>query len=261
MPELPFLGRYGNQLVELLSTAQRAQASQATTYEDLISHLLLPAKFQGSPTGVPSYAAFQQTGASLLQERSSIARPTLLLTALDDPMHSPELLGIKTSHEQGYSTSNPNLVYMVTEEGGHVGWPTSMRGDSHFLRSTVADFVSSVMQCPRLDFAPALCDFIRNGSKVATMRKRGELDPNSDLTMMCAGKVVQATSCEAHFATIKITRIDRRSFGSIDDDLAGLEGFNSAAELKTALLQFYPETTAETAFDVFHFMLVSLVKS
>jgi hypothetical protein len=84
-------------------------------------------------------------------------------------MHSPDCLGIEANYEPGYATPSPNLVYMITEEGGHVGWPTNAWGGSSFLRSAVVDFVSSSMQPPRLDFHSKFCDVIRRGGKTATM--------------------------------------------------------------------------------------------
>ena len=168
-----------------------------------------------------------------------------------------------------------------------MGWPTNIWGESFFLRATVSDFIGSVMSRPRLDFAPGLCDPIRNGDKVATMRKKGEVfptqdcpvayrlvvtakfmhfycftlqvDSNSDLALLSPGKLVSATSSGSIFATIKITSIVSLAFDHIEDQLARLEGLNSAEELRSELLKFYPDALPETQFDVYRFDLVEVL--
>ncbi len=74
--------------------------------------------------------------------------------------------------------------------------------------------------------------------------------------MLSVGKIAHATSCDHTFAKIEILRVDQRSFENIDDELAIIEGFTKADELKSALLDFYPDSTLNTVFNVFYFKVV-----
>ena len=51
--------------------------------------------------------------------RHLIDRPLLILAALDDPLHNPDLIGLEDM------PSNPNVVHWLTGSGGHVGWPVA----------------------------------------------------------------------------------------------------------------------------------------
>ena len=89
-----------------------------------------------------SYEAFQDSGVSSPADRALIARPTLLVTAIDDPLHNPDMLGFGTDHP----VESPNLIYMVTEEGGHVGWPSGFSGGSAFMRDTALSFAKAACE-------------------------------------------------------------------------------------------------------------------
>ena len=132
VPELvlEFLNKYGAQLETQLSKAELHALGQATTYQALVEHLLLP--ISGGDEDVSSYTSFQQSATSSNQERAHIAKPTLLLCALDDPLHCPDLIGVDLD-----APRPDNLCYMVTEEGGHVSFPTSWNGSSSLLKETV----------------------------------------------------------------------------------------------------------------------------
>ncbi len=87
-------------------------------------------------------------------------------------------------------------------------------------------------------------------------RRFGEVDPNSDLSMLSVGKIAHATCSLSTFAKIEILRVDQRSFENIDDELAIIEGFTKGDELKSALLDFYSDSTLKTVFNVFYFKVV-----
>ena len=53
----------------------------------------------GEDSMLSSYEAFQDSGASSPADRALIARPTLLVTAIDDPLHNPDMLGFGTDHK------------------------------------------------------------------------------------------------------------------------------------------------------------------
>ena len=113
---------------------------------------------------------------------------------------------------------------------------------------------------PRLDFHSSLRQPILQGQKIATARLKGENDPNSDLNALLPGTLATATSNGASFALLNITSKTSVCFDHISDALARLEGCQSAHELKTILLQFYPEAVATTVFHVYHFKVVTVPK-
>ena len=113
---------------------------------------------------------------------------------------------------------------------------------------------------PRLDFHSSLRQPILQGRKVATARLKGENDPNSDLHALLPGTMATATSNGSSFALLNITSIESICFDHISDALARLEGCQSAHELKTVLLQFYPEAVATTVFHVYYFKVVPVPK-
>ena len=137
--------RYGADLEQKFSKEQLLRAGEAKSYRALISDLLLPAMRKcdcGEDSMLSSYEAFQDSGASSPADRALIARPTLLVTAIDDPLHNPDMLGFRTDHP----VESPNLIYMVTEEGGHVGWPSGFSGGSAFMRDTALSFAKAACE-------------------------------------------------------------------------------------------------------------------
>ena len=136
--------KYGKDLERKFSKQQLLKAGTASTYRTLVSDLLLPAMRKTDPdadvdASTRSYEAFQDSGKSSSADRARISRPTLLVTAIDDPLHNPEMLGFSTSNP----VESPNLAYMITEEGGHVGWPTDVGGGSAFMRKTALSFAEA----------------------------------------------------------------------------------------------------------------------
>lgn len=96
-----------------MTSEQLTKVGNASTYSEILTDVLLPILERKE-----KYKKFQKSGESSAEDRAQIDRPTLLLTALDDPFHHPELCGFATN-----TVESPNLVYMITEEGGHVSWP------------------------------------------------------------------------------------------------------------------------------------------
>merc|ERR1712150_128409 len=107
-------------------------AAECKDYMSMCTNLVLP--MLGGDCENMSYEDFQRLATSSQSERMAIARPTLLLTARDDPLHHVDMLGI------GADVKSPNLVFMVTEEGGHVHFPTDLRGSSTLVHSVVSEF-------------------------------------------------------------------------------------------------------------------------
>ena len=65
---------------------------------------------------------------------------------------------------------------------------------------------------------------------------------------------------ETCFAVLEITRLESRTVRSVDDELARVENFESAAELNAALLRFYPVLTDGSELVVVHFKLLHEVQ-
>ena len=70
---------------------------------------------EGMEYGFKAWKASMEGGSM----RHLIDRPLLILAALDDPLHNPDLIGLEDM------PSNPNVVHWLTGSGGHVGWPVA----------------------------------------------------------------------------------------------------------------------------------------
>lgn len=198
------LARYGHRLGELASYEEGKRnptfdnaalwlLSSSTTYKELISRLLLPLQLLrrevdmeidsglGSsvdkeaeihPPLLPfsqydSFPSFQLAGEACPHARARVRCPLLLLCALDDPLHQPDLLGVPSvallgsthplscgrcggcvAHEAGPSEdaqTASNIAYLVTERGGHVGWPRPgcPQGGFEFMSDVIFAFAQA----------------------------------------------------------------------------------------------------------------------
>ena len=112
---------------------------------------------------------------------------------------------------------------------------------------------------PTLDFAPEFVDSILECRKQATTRL-STVEPK--LLNLRPGSLVRATCvrCEngtrKSFATLNITNTAWTQFGSIDDDLAIIEGFSNASALQSALRGFYPALSTDTQLLILHWSTV-----
>ena len=139
-----FISKYSKDLMRKFSKERLLKICAASSYKDLVTDLLLPAmrRHDGSDGALGSYKEFQESGKSERADLARISRPTLLVTALDDPLHNPEMLGFSTVD----SIESSSLVYMITQEGGHVGWPTELGGSSAFMRETAVSFAKAACE-------------------------------------------------------------------------------------------------------------------
>mmetsp|Transcript_38919 Transcript_38919/g.47125 ORF Transcript_38919/g.47125 Transcript_38919/m.47125 type:complete len:236 (-) Transcript_38919:259-966(-) len=121
----------------------------------------------------------------------------------------------------------------------------------------------------RIDFAPEFVTAIQTGTKRATTRVLGELDPNTDLVLieheLTSGNAVTCTATcvtkEMPIAIISVTNAEHILFEDITDDLARTENCRDAAELQQVLRQFYPSIQAGDKLIVFHFKAEAVFES
>lgn len=108
-----------------------------------------------------------------------------------------------------------------------------------------------------LSFSNDFVEWILSGKKRATTRV--DKFPFEDGTCetageLCDGDVVRALNDDEHaFATLKITRVEKRTYGSMDDELARLENLDSGETLKKVLLRFYPKLSDDSPLLVLYF--------
>lgn len=155
----------------------------------------------------------------------------LLQAALDNPSSSQSLLA--TAMRQGGAHE---AALMVEEEAA---------GTSDESGAGIAGAI---------DFAARFCMPIHEGRKRATTRK---LATEPDLASIGAGDVVRAVCAERSggcFAMLQVTAVEDRTVGAIDAQLAAVEGFDSAADLRAALAGFYPGLNDDDEVRVIHFV-------
>lgn len=84
------------------------------------------------------YAAWK-AGMEGAHYRGKIKTPLLLVSALDDPLHHPDCIGLQEG------PSSPNVALLLTETGGHVAWP-GKGGRFDFIPTVVHDFCNHAAQ-------------------------------------------------------------------------------------------------------------------
>ena len=122
-----------------LSAAQLQQLERATTYEQL--HAALYAAGLRSGLWDEWRACTEPPVAGLARVRV----PTLVVSALDDPLHHADMLGLEQA-EAALGVSGHVAVW-VTETGGHIGWPEDLRaggGDFAFIRRVAQQFFDAL---------------------------------------------------------------------------------------------------------------------
>jgi len=106
-----FLSKYEDKLEELLSPAGVESLCQSQSYKDL--HDTMMSKLRGK-----EFKPWLESTESA-DFLSNVAIPMLVLTALDDPLHHPDMIGTEYIVPSG----NGNVAVWLTSQGGHVGWP------------------------------------------------------------------------------------------------------------------------------------------
>jgi predicted alpha/beta-fold hydrolase/protein-tyrosine phosphatase len=140
------LGKYGTQLETRLGGSVDSLIS-STTYCDIHRELFTNAQIPNVETD------FDKWKTQLESSAGTVHRPLLLLTALDDPLHHPEYLGINRLWDDNDQTDpaiHENLLVVVTDGGGHVSWPESgfTTKGYEYLQRIVSEFCHAIVQEP-----------------------------------------------------------------------------------------------------------------
>lgn len=144
--------RYGEGLGRALDGAQAEALFASKTYSELYRHFFaqLASAEPGSESaegpggsGSGTEGGFQGWKAS--QEgfafRRNVQVPLLFVSALDDPLHHPSLIGVETDEAL---FDSPNVAYLLTQEGGHVGWPErAWPSDFGFMNNLINTFADA----------------------------------------------------------------------------------------------------------------------
>lgn len=103
----------------------------AQNYEELF------AAFEGI-SGVPFMEFLNRTNAEAISNK-----PLLIISALDDPLHNPNDLGLeKMTHIE-----NENIAFLMTHSGGHVAWPEGwFPRDFLWMRRITEEFIESTLE-------------------------------------------------------------------------------------------------------------------
>lgn len=109
----------------------------AANYEELFSVF-------AEISGVPFEEFLDRTSSE-----PTANKPLLVLSALDDPLHNPNNLGLeKLEH-----TENENVGFVMTRSGGHVGWPEGwIPKDFTWMRNVTSQFIERTLEV--LEFLP-----------------------------------------------------------------------------------------------------------
>eukprot|EP00939_MAST-03C_sp_MAST-3C-sp1_P001305 g1305.t1 len=108
-----------------------------------------------------------------------------------------------------------------------------------------------------LSFSNQFIEWIRSGKKIATTRVDNfvfEDGTVENVGSLRVGEIVDATDDDDRaFCALKIRRVEHRTYGSLDDDLARIENFTDASELRKVLRHFYPGLEDESKLVIVYF--------
>ena len=140
------------------------------------------------------------------------------------------------------------------------GWAWLRRRLSFFRRRRIPR--SRASNLPLLDFAPEYVPLIQRGEKRATTRWTGaDRGGEPHLASLGSGSRVRLTCVHcgakdegaAANVVLRITRVERARVADLSEELARIEGFQTAGELRGALQRFYPGLDAADSVVVLHF--------
>merc|ERR1719330_1905896 len=97
--------------------------------------------FNNYKGGIKEYYEDQGLGSN--DKWKNVTVPVLAIAARDDPITHCDSL-----HAEEFSAANENLLYLITDRGGHVGWPWGMTPWSRgfdFMHEGVVVFIESVL--------------------------------------------------------------------------------------------------------------------
>ena len=125
--------KYGERFGSLLSEQQIQTLSKATSYAHMFETLALPYR--------DDFNSFDELVDALgtnAAQKERVSKPLLLVSALDDPMHNPNMVGFDVEHEQ------ENIIYAFTSQGGHVSWATDHTGSFGWMRNVASSFAGAL---------------------------------------------------------------------------------------------------------------------
>ncbi len=135
-----------NQYAQRLDSSLLPRLARATSYRELVLGGLQPITGRSE-----DYEAFAAEGNVTSYDLRKIDRPTLFLTAVDDPLHEPGLIGLERAIEAVHGPEpSRKLVVAVTDEGGHVLWPDSFDGSSNFLQCILEGFAEAAVMTAKI---------------------------------------------------------------------------------------------------------------
>lgn len=126
------LSRHGCEARQRLGEEGFKKLVQSSSYRELHANLY-------SPLAIGKHHEDFNAWKSVLggvQERDEGLRvPLLLLSALDEPLHHPDMIGAETHPK------NPAITYLLTREGGHVAWPQPGSLDYSFITRIAKEWI------------------------------------------------------------------------------------------------------------------------
>jgi len=132
------VGKHAHLLRSRLGDDGLKRVLNASTYEDLFTSLYVKAGLkQGTLSDFLN---------GFVTAPHSIARPLLVVTALDDPLHHAGMIGIQLDEaaQRLEPSASEQLVLGVTANGGHVAWPTAGEAKYEFMFQVAEEFLATV---------------------------------------------------------------------------------------------------------------------
>jgi len=87
---------------------------------------------------------YKDLGLAAGEKWRAVAVPLLAIAAIDDPV-----IHVDTLRVSEFAAANDNLLFLITERGGHTGWPVGWRPWRHsfdFMNEAIDVFICSILQ-------------------------------------------------------------------------------------------------------------------
>jgi hypothetical protein len=132
---------------------------------------------------------------------ANIAIPMLILQALDDPVSTWR--NVVANHglmhpENLVRTGQGNLVILLTQKGGHVGWPLGWwpsKNNWKFMSDTAAGFVNAVYETRQQQQSKRLDDLDSHDNEVCLAQANHPMQSPSKGATPVSKKVLQYKAC------------------------------------------------------------------
>ena len=133
---LKMLHMYGCSFEEVFQGKEVRDLLDVASYREISEQVLIPLLQKRGVSYVNDFESWKARSETSFEDRKRIDIPFLLLAAANDPLHHSGMIGVPEKD----SDMARNVAYLITEQGGHVGWGECGGMSRNFLTSATVGF-------------------------------------------------------------------------------------------------------------------------